>query len=385
MHHSTTSTSSSSVKRQCTSTTTPSLNGLPKRVRNDDSPRSSDITTSPCFSSRDENSNKSSLSVDSPKSSYALDLLLNADRRLNKKGLNESSFSIQENASHNDSSSSSSTLSNTLPAFTSHDLLNYVDQKVLDTKVKRVTSVNDLLQANIKRMKVEHINTVQKLESENEQTLRYEIKQLHSKFNEMESSLNDKDKQLNSNLLDNSNSASLDQRIIVLQNEKLDLNSKFEQMRSSNLVATVRMEQVISKLKQELVDNQNQIKVLQSENERVSSLWKSDHERLIQNENLILILQKLVALEHNKSKNSTSELLKPSMVDDINRMRGVKYENDQLQKEIELLKLKCIEKASRDEEIRRLRKQVDVNNDYHHQLAIKELEIERLRKELALK
>ncbi|CAF4108019.1 unnamed protein product, partial [Adineta steineri] len=74
-----------------------------------------------------------------------------------------------------------------------------------------------------------------------------------------------------------------------------------------------------------------------------------------------------------------------SLVNDVKRITDIRYENEQLKKEIELLKLKCNDRILHDEEIRMLRKQVDTSNNYRTLIAKQEAEILKLREQLANK
>jgi len=80
--------------------------------------------------------------------------------------------------------------------------------------------------------------------------------------------------------------------------------------------------------------------------------------------------------------NPTS-IINQSLVDDVKRISDIRYENEQLKKEIELLKLKGNERLLHEEEHRMLRKQVNISNDYRTLIAKQEAEILKLREQLS--
>ena len=92
------------------------------------------------------------------------------------------------------------------------------------------------------------------------------------------------------------------------------------------------------------------------------------------------------------SRTNSSGIVNQSLVDDVKRMNGIRYENERLKKEIELLKyerrivsrqfessllfrLKCNERLLYDEEVRMLRQQATRNNEYRTLIAKHEAEL----------
>lgn len=95
-------------------------------------------------------------------------------------------------------------------------------------------------------------------------------------------------------------------------------------------------------------------------------------------------LQKHVAeLELLVSKSNPTNTINQSLINDIKQAQNIRFENEQLRKEIELLKLKCNERILHDEELRNLRKQVQINEDYRIIIAKRDAEILKLREQLS--
>lgn len=82
------------------------------------------------------------------------------------------------------------------------------------------------------------------------------------------------------------------------------------------------------------------------------------------------------------AKSSKCNVVDESILHDVNRLSDVRYENQQLKQEIELLKLKCSDRIRNDEEIRSLRKQVQISEEYRLLIAKQQEEISKLHEQL---
>ncbi|CAF1204405.1 unnamed protein product [Adineta steineri] len=284
----------------------------------------------------------------------------------------------------------SNTLMNSSRSFSNIDLSNsssssYLEQTVLQAQMKRAISCNETMEASIKRLRGESQNSLDDLKNKNE-SLERSLHESKIKVSELEHVL-DKTKQQTTTSNDTSTPISVyEQQINTLQNEKLELKLQIQNNQNLHSKEVTQLEQTIHELKHQLTDTENKLKLSEIDQEKLNSLNKNNSNQLIEKTKKNEQLQKrVIEFELMTSTMNSTNVVNQSLVNDVKRITDIRYENEQLKKEIELLKLKCNDRILHDEEIRMLRKQVDTSNNYRTLIAKQEAEILKLREQLANK
>ncbi|CAF4937842.1 unnamed protein product, partial [Rotaria sp. Silwood1] len=100
-----------------------------------------------------------------------------------------------------------------------------------------------------------------------------------------------------------------------------------------------QLEQNINDLKHQLVDTENKFKLIQIEQEKINSINQNNLNQLNEKNQLIEQLQKRITeVELNLSKIDSNNIINQTLVDDVKRINDLRYENEQLKKDIQLLK-----------------------------------------------
>ncbi|CAF1010240.1 unnamed protein product [Adineta steineri] len=284
----------------------------------------------------------------------------------------------------------SNTLMNSSRSFSNIDLSNsssssYLEQTVLQAQIKRAISCNETMEASIKRLRSESQNSLDDLKNKNE-SLERSLHESKIKVSELEHVL-DRTKQQPITSNDTSTPISIyEQQINTLQNEKLELKLQIQNNQNLHSKEVTQLEQTIHELKHQLNDTENKLKLSEIDQEKLNSLNKNNSNQLIEKTKQNEQLQKrVIEFELMTSTMNSTNVVNQSLVNDVKRITDIRYENEQLKKEIELLKLKCNDRILHDEEIRMLRKQVDTSNNYRTLIAKQEAEILKLREQLANK
>ncbi|CAF1521138.1 unnamed protein product [Rotaria sp. Silwood1] len=261
--------------------------------------------------------------------------------------------------------------------------LSSLDQSILEAQVKRALSCNETMEATIKRIRTEGLYSIKDLINQNE-VLERSLQESNMKISQLEYLLNKtKQQRIISNDITTSIS-NYEEKIKNLENDKLQLKLQFEQCKSLHSKEVTQLEQNINDLKHQLVDTENKFKLIQIEQEKINSINQNNLNQLNEKNQLIEQLQKRITeVELNLSKIDSNNIINQTLVDDVKRINDLRYENEQLKKDIQLLKLKYNERLTHNEEIRVLRKQVNTKDNYRTQIAQQQAEIHKLREQLA--
>ncbi|CAF1623276.1 unnamed protein product [Adineta ricciae] len=258
-----------------------------------------------------------------------------------------------------------------------------LEQSVVQAQLKRTISCNEVMEASMKRLRAETQNTIDDLRDKNE-TLERSLHEAKIKISDLEHSL---EKLKQSTITSNDTVTPLsiyEQQINTLQNDKLELKLQLQNSENLHSKEVTQLEQTINELKHKLTDVENQLKLNQLEQDKLQNINKETMNQSNKKTKEIEELQKrVIELELIVSTRHQTNVINQSLVDDVRRIHDLRYENEQLKKDIELLKLKCNERVLHDEELRTLRKQVDSGQGYRAVIAKQEAEITKLREQLA--
>ncbi|UJR13539.1 hypothetical protein I4U23_000553 [Adineta vaga] len=291
--------------------------------------------------------------------------ILYADKSDGMNSLINSSRSYSNLDLSNTSSSSSSSSST-------------VDQSVLEAQLKRAISCNGVMEASIKRLRTETRNSIEDLRDKND-SLERSLHEARIKISELQHEI-DKSKQaiITSNNIVTPMSL-YEQQINTLQKDKLELQNN-QNLHSKEVT---QLEQTINDLKHRLIDTENQLKLSQIEQDKLNSINKEIlHQSIDKSKQIEQLQKRILETELIISTQNQTNVINHSLVDDTKRIHDIRYENDQLKREIELLKLKCNERILHEEELRTLRNQANTSQNYRILIAKQEAEILKLREQL---
>ncbi|CAF1022108.1 unnamed protein product [Adineta steineri] len=237
----------------------------------------------------------------------------------------------------------SNTLMNSSRSFSNIDLSNsssssYLEQTVLQAQIKRAISCNETMEASIKRLRSESQNSLDDLKNKNE-SLERSLHESKIKVSELEHVL-DRTKQQTITSNDTSTPISIfEQQINTLQNEKLELKLQIQNNQNLHSKEVTQLEQTIHELKHQLTDTENKLKLSEIDQEKLNSLNKNNSNQLIEKTKQNEQLQKrVIEFELMTSTMNSTNVVNQSLVNDVKRITDIRYENEQLKKEIELLK-----------------------------------------------
>ncbi|CAF4219148.1 unnamed protein product, partial [Adineta steineri] len=234
----------------------------------------------------------------------------------------------------------SNTLMNSSRSFSNIDLSNSsssLEQTVLQAQIKRAISCNETMEASIKRLRSESQNSLDDLKNKNE-SLERSLHESKIKVSELEHVL-DRTKQQTITSNDTSTPISIyEQQINTLQNEKLELKLQIQNNQNLHSKEVTQLEQTIHELKHQLNDTENKLKLSEIDQEKLNSLNKNNSNQLIEKTKQNEQLQKrVIEFELMTSTMNSTNVVNQSLVNDVKRITDIRYENEQLKKEIELL------------------------------------------------